>query len=269
MESKKEVFSLGEFIINMRKEKGYSQRKFAQISGLSNTTISRIENGETMHPDIETLRLLAKHLGIDEASLINMVNSSKTKIQPKRDVRINFLKRPVRRINRSSSVFSASPQRDEAEAEAFTAADQTMPDTIFTAETPKEKAQGRINLKGMRLITLRLEKNITQKELADILGIDKTLISQFEGEIIKPEYEIVEKLAEFFEVTTEYLCGISDMPVEEKAEIKESPKAEAVITDLKPVDLKPEYIALALELQNANIAPEDIRAFINILNKYR
>ncbi len=35
--------SFGEYITRLRKLKGYSQRKLALITGISNTTISRIE----------------------------------------------------------------------------------------------------------------------------------------------------------------------------------------------------------------------------------
>ncbi len=79
MENKNEFLSLGDLIINKRREKGYTQRKFAQISGLSNTTISRIENNETLHPDIETLKLFSKHLDIDMDFLIRIVDTSKNR----------------------------------------------------------------------------------------------------------------------------------------------------------------------------------------------
>lgn len=58
--------SFGQYIKRLRYAKGYSQRKLAQVTGISNTTISRIENGETTNPDIPTLKLLSKFLNIDE-----------------------------------------------------------------------------------------------------------------------------------------------------------------------------------------------------------
>lgn len=273
MDSKMDFISLGELIINKRKEKGYSQRKFAQISGLSNTTISRIENGETLHPDIETLKLLSMHLEMDESLLIKAVDLSKDQVPPKRHAKLNYYKQPIRRINRYSSVFSSAPQPNEAKVEVLEQQFKEPQASIKSKEVKQEKAAQRICLKGMRLITLRLEKNITQKELADALGLDKTLISQYEGEIIKPDSETVERLADYFEVTIDYLCGNAESPVEVKAEAappaRELVKYETAVADSKEKGLRTEYLAIAKEAQKAGINPEDIMAFINIIKKNR
>lgn len=261
MESKNEFLSLGDLIINIRRKKGYSQRKFAQISGLSNTTISRIENSETLHPDYETLKLLAKHLDIDLEHLIRIVDSSKKQKQSVRHAKLNYYQKPIRKIKRYSSVFSHTQQIHELTQEEPNL--QKSKDENYTKPTKK------INLKGMRLITLRLEKNITQKELADALGIDKTLISQYEGEIIKPDYDIIERLAEYLGVTIEYLSGAPDLPVETNIQPNESILEESIVAKTQQKDLRPEYIQVAKELQNAGIDPKDVKAFIDMIKKYK
>jgi len=48
----------GKFIKEFREKRGYSQRKLAQVSDLSNTTISRIEL-DIVTPDLETLEKIA------------------------------------------------------------------------------------------------------------------------------------------------------------------------------------------------------------------
>jgi len=70
MLEKQATETLGQYITNLRKEKGYSQRKLASISGISNTTINRIESGETATPDAPTLKALAEVLGVEETSLL-------------------------------------------------------------------------------------------------------------------------------------------------------------------------------------------------------
>ncbi|APQ75912.1 helix-turn-helix domain-containing protein [Clostridium botulinum] len=62
--------SFGEYITRLRQLKGYSQRKLALITGISNTTISRIEKNITTNPDLNTLKLLAQHLNIDEIYML-------------------------------------------------------------------------------------------------------------------------------------------------------------------------------------------------------
>lgn len=245
----------------MRRKKGYSQRKFAQISGLSNTTISRIENSETLHPDYETLKLLAKHLDIDVEHLIKIVDSSKKQKQSVRHTKLNYYQKPIRKIKRYSSVFSHTQQIHELT--------QEEPNLQKSKDENDAKSTKKINLKGMRLITLRLEKNITQKELADALGIDKTLISQYEGEIIKPDYDIIETLAEYLGVTIEYLCGAPDLPVETNIQPNESILEESIVAKTEQKDLRPEYIQVAKEIQNAGIDPKDVKAFIDMIKKYK
>lgn len=66
MIEKKNNETFGEYIVRLRQSKGYSQRKLAQLTGLSNTTISRIESGITEKPDAETIKILAQSLDVDE-----------------------------------------------------------------------------------------------------------------------------------------------------------------------------------------------------------
>ncbi|PIE46109.1 MAG: transcriptional regulator [Gammaproteobacteria bacterium] len=58
---------LGNRLTVMRLEKGYSQRKLAQLAGLTNTAISSIENGKNS-PSINTLQRILTVLGSDLAS---------------------------------------------------------------------------------------------------------------------------------------------------------------------------------------------------------
>lgn len=56
---------------------------------------------------------------------------------------------------------------------------------------------------------LRNEKKITQQQLADRLGITKAMISAYENGIRLPSYDILVKIAAIFNVSTDYLLGIS------------------------------------------------------------
>jgi transcriptional regulator with XRE-family HTH domain len=258
MDSNKDQFSLGQLISKLRREKGYSQRKFAQLSGLSNTTISRIENGETHNPDIETLKLLAAHLDYPITELIKHTDLQIIKNSFPKEAKLKFLRQPVRKIIRYSTVRTSLLEEEEEQLK------EHAKEQVSETETLKN-----IALKGMRLITLRLERNITQKELADTLGIDKTLISQYEGEIIKPDYGTVQNLANFFGVTVEYL---TDSPVREVSSY-DAPKDLFRNTTrdkaLQTKGLRPEYAAIAEEIQAAGIEIEDVRAFIEMIKKYK
>jgi transcriptional regulator with XRE-family HTH domain len=63
---------IAEIIKRLREEKHYSQRKLASLSGVSNTEISRIENGQRPKPSPDVLKKLSPHLGIDYNNLMNI-----------------------------------------------------------------------------------------------------------------------------------------------------------------------------------------------------
>lgn len=265
MKSNDNILSLGEMIASYRKEKGYSQRKFAQISGLSNTTISRIENGETAHPDTETLKLIAFYLNMDESKLLGSIHPSAKPPTPAARARLKYLQQPVRKINRYSTVATVpcTPLEAELHEEAIAAPVPEPP----CSPIPVEKAA----IKGMKLITLRLENNITQKELADALGLDKTLISQYEGEILQPDLTTVHRMADFFGVSADYLLGAQkpakEIPV--LAEPVEAPLYKAGKTKNMDEELRPEYLQLALDMQDSAIDVKDVRIFLDMLLKYK
>lgn len=60
---------------------------------------------------------------------------------------------------------------------------------------------------GIRLKELRLEKDITQKELGRILNLSQRSISQYELGIRFPDEIILNLMADFFDVSMDYLFG--------------------------------------------------------------
>ncbi|WIF95094.1 helix-turn-helix domain-containing protein [Caminicella sporogenes] len=60
----------GAYIKNLRKEKGLSQRRLAEMAKVSNTEISRIESGERQKPSPLILKAIAPHLGVSYSELM-------------------------------------------------------------------------------------------------------------------------------------------------------------------------------------------------------
>ena len=56
---------------------------------------------------------------------------------------------------------------------------------------------------------LRKQDKLTQKELGDILGISKSTISMYENGNREPDFETLEKIADYFNVDMNILTGIS------------------------------------------------------------
>ena len=55
---------------------------------------------------------------------------------------------------------------------------------------------------------LRRQQHMTQKELAEKIGISKAMISAYETEMRYPSYDVLIKLAAVFGVTTDFLLGL-------------------------------------------------------------
>lgn len=67
---------------------------------------------------------------------------------------------------------------------------------------------------GNTLKTLRLRKNMIQAQLAQKLGLTKSVISAYETGLRLPSYDILIHIARIYNVSTDYLLGI-----EQKQEI--------------------------------------------------
>lgn len=59
---------------------------------------------------------------------------------------------------------------------------------------------------------LRKSKNITQKQLAEMIGASERGIQNYELGLRFPTCEILVLIADYFEVSTDYLLGRTDNP---------------------------------------------------------
>ena len=65
---------------------------------------------------------------------------------------------------------------------------------------------------GQRINTLRQAAGLSQVELARRLNISKQTVSNWENENIQPSIEMLVRLSKVFNVTTDYLLGLDDIP---------------------------------------------------------
>lgn len=65
---------------------------------------------------------------------------------------------------------------------------------------------------GLHLKQLRQLKNITQKQLANAIGASESGVQNYELGTRKPNYDMLIALADYFDVSLDYLVGRSDNP---------------------------------------------------------
>ena len=66
---------------------------------------------------------------------------------------------------------------------------------------------------GERLTKLRQEKHLSQRELGEIILVSGYTISAYELGRSDPNDEIKRRLAEFFDISVDYLIGLIDEPL--------------------------------------------------------
>lgn len=103
-----------------------------------------------------------------------------------------------------------------------------------------------------RLRNLRSEMKLTQKELAEKLNMQNTAISKYELGEREPDIENLNKIAEFFGCSTDYLLGRTDNRSNEDKAQNDSAvftrAAHKVGHDGPLTDEEEEKIALAIKI---------------------
>lgn len=65
---------------------------------------------------------------------------------------------------------------------------------------------------GLKLKQLRMNRKLTQQQLADKLGVTKATISAYETQAKHPSVEVLIQISRLFEVSSDYLLDLSDHP---------------------------------------------------------
>lgn len=63
---------------------------------------------------------------------------------------------------------------------------------------------------GIILKTQRLKEDLTQAQLAQKLGVTKSVISAYETGLRLPSYDILIHIAKIFNVSTDFLLGVEN-----------------------------------------------------------
>lgn len=128
---------------------------------------------------------------------------------------------------------------------------------------------------GTRLASLRKEKDLSQAELGKLLGVSASTIGMYEKDKRQPNFEMEEKIADFFNVDLLYLRGIQDSKT--LNERIENAKREAVAQlDAEEEELNEYLNALknnpgmrVLFSKTKNAKKEDIEKVIKMLDIMR
>lgn len=66
--------------------------------------------------------------------------------------------------------------------------------------------------RGWRLKALRKKRGLSQKAVADRLGVDRAAISAYERNIATPRIDVLENLALLYRTSVDYILGMEHVP---------------------------------------------------------
>ncbi len=120
--------------------------------------------------------------------------------------------------------------------------------------------------KGDRLKLLREEKNMTQLELGKVFSISHATINRYENSQRQPDTELISKLSEFFNVTTDYLLGRNDVRNNTES-ISEAIKDDQDLFNFWET-LKDRPDLQLLFKQTKNLTNKDIKQILKIIKTF-
>lgn len=68
-----------------------------------------------------------------------------------------------------------------------------------------------------RLKQIRLEYNLTQKQLAELIGVTERGIQRYEANERKPTFDVLMSLLDKLDISADYLLGRTDNPNSHKS----------------------------------------------------
>lgn len=89
-----------------------------------------------------------------------------------------------------------------------------------------------------KIVQLRKSKKITQEELSRKIGVTRSALSQYELGLRQPDYDIVKRMADYFNVSTDYLLGReTKKPIRSDLELSDDELIQKynVVLDGKPI----------------------------------
>lgn len=111
---------------------------------------------------------------------------------------------------------------------------------------------------GKKIADLRKQRNLSQYDLAEKLGFSRGKISNYEQGTREPDFETLKQIADFFDVSTDYLLGKTDKKqasAENNVELTDYQKEVLEFFDKSPI-------------VNFKDKPDDLRSMLEDFEVY-
>lgn len=113
-----------------------------------------------------------------------------------------------------------------------------------------------------RLRDLRRENNLTSRELAKLLNVSQPTITRWENGLQEPSKKNVKKLASYFNVSSDYLLGLTD----EREPYKKPMKFEEALKILENTKRNDDIIKITNSIKN--LSDDQLHALAMIADSF-
>lgn len=126
---------------------------------------------------------------------------------------------------------------------------------------------------GERIRYLRLNNNLTAKDLSVILDISESAISLYENGKRKPTIELIMKMADYFNVSTDFILGVSPSNLSNREKVIDVDFSEVLeniiihLNNQNPIKFDGQQLDKNMEIifhNNLTNLLDNMRLFINI-----
>lgn len=202
-------------LIELRTEKKISQRKLAKILNVTQPMVSGWEKG-LYQIDNDTLKVLADFFNVTidyllchdteycykDGEIVNNLKFYRNKKEYTQKQVAGELKiTPATYSRYESGILQPDPSTLLKLSHIYhVTIDELLGNDVVIST-------GKSSLLGKNLIELRKVKGVNQGIVADYLGICRTSYTKYENDIHEPDLNTLKKIADYFDVSIDYILG--------------------------------------------------------------
>lgn len=208
----------------LRKEKGMTMKELGAHFNMSESSVSLYETGKRLL-DQHLIELFSKFFDVSSDYLIGLTDERHKNIE-----RISLDEATESEYDPSSAVVEFNV---EGTAKDLVAVERMLQRlgikySLDGADLP-DGVSPTVRLRIDRWVSLRKNKCLSQNDVAGCIGLSQQSYSHYETGVREPDIATIVKLAKFYDVSADYLLGITDKKRAEDSFVLSDHEKELII----------------------------------------
>lgn len=207
--------AVADAIRRLRKAHDLTQGQLGAIAGVSAEAVSQWECGRAM-PRWEPLESMSKFFGVPKSVILGEIPPENTiadgirRLRKKAGLTVDQVGESIGRSGKTVSAWETGRSAPSASLLEDLCRFFDVPISFFFSDEVTSASETTVNESFKdNLVKLRKERNMTQQQLADILGVKRESVAQWEAGRVYPRMGTAIAMAEFFGLPLSELMGYS------------------------------------------------------------